>query len=130
MPTKSDNDLNNLILSLTRKDFEVRTFRVPGKGGQKVNKTSSGVEIIHRASGASGKCTETRSQHKNKQIALKRLTETPAFKAWLAATTRNLKTPLEIEKEVKESISDPKNIKTEIHVRKDEWKEVNPNELS
>jgi protein subunit release factor B len=40
-----------LIYSLTKKDFIVRTFRGSGPGGQKRNKTSSGVEIVHPSSG-------------------------------------------------------------------------------
>lgn len=101
------------ILSLTKKDFVVRTFRVSGNGGQKVNKTSSGVEIVHPASGAKGRCTDTRSQHQNKKIALRRLTETSTFKSWLYQVTRNLKTDSEIEAEVDRELNDPLITKVE-----------------
>jgi len=72
-----------LLFSITKKDFEVQTFRCGGHGGQKVNKTSSGVRIIHKESGAIGMSTSERSQHLNKKIAFKRLTESQIFKLWL-----------------------------------------------
>lgn len=120
----------DLILSLTKKDFVIRTFRVSGNGGQKVNKTSSGVEIIHPASGAVGRCTDTRSQHKNKHIALKRLTETASFKSWLYSVTRGLKTPREIEEQVKLELSDPDITITEIRESKDTWRRIDPKDLT
>ena len=44
-----------------------------GPGGQHVNKTMSAVRIVHPASGLSFNVSDSRSQHKNKQIALDRL---------------------------------------------------------
>ncbi len=72
-----------LILSVTAKDCELQTFRTGGPGGQKQNKTSSGVRWIHRASGARGECREERSQLQNKKVAWRRMTSTPEFQAWL-----------------------------------------------
>jgi len=43
--------MKNKLFSLTKKDFDIQTFRAGGKGGQKQNKISSGVRIIHRESG-------------------------------------------------------------------------------
>jgi protein subunit release factor B len=117
------------ILSLTKNDFIVRTFRPSGNGGQKMQKTSSGVEIVHPASGATARCTETRSQLQNRQIALHKLTETPEFKYWLHAVTRNLKTPLEIEAEVARELADPEVTITEVKKSKNEWVRVDPGEL-
>lgn len=71
-----------LLFSLTKKDFEIQTFRCPGKGGQNVNKVESGVRIIHTESGARSQSCEQRHQHQNKVIAFKKLMETPKFKAW------------------------------------------------
>jgi protein subunit release factor B len=71
------------IMSLSKKDFDVQYFRAGGKGGQKQNKTDSACRIIHRASGAVGECREERHQHQNKKIAFRRLTESRKFTLWL-----------------------------------------------
>lgn len=72
-----------LDFSVTIKDCVVQTFRCGGNGGQKVNKTSSGVRVIHPPSRAVGQATDTRSQLQNKTLAFHRMAESRAFKAWL-----------------------------------------------
>ena len=72
------------ILSLTKKDFEITHMRAGGPGGQHQNKTSSATRIVHRASGAVAEAREHRSQPQNTKAAFQRLTETLAFKKWLA----------------------------------------------
>jgi len=72
-----------LLFSVTKKDFDIQTFRCGGHGGQKVNKTSSGVRIIHRESGAVGESREERSQYQNKKLAFQRLVKDVKFKVWL-----------------------------------------------
>ncbi len=72
----------DLLFSLTKKDFIVQHFKASGPGGQKRNKTSSAVRIIHPASGARAEGKEERSQTANKKNAFKRLIETKEFKNW------------------------------------------------
>ena len=79
------------ILTLTRKDFEIQTFRSGGKGGQHQNKTDSGVRIIHKASGARGESRTDRSQLTNKKLAFQRLTESVEFKLWINAVVAELR---------------------------------------
>jgi protein subunit release factor B len=74
--------MRQLLFSITKKDFEIQTFRCPGKGGQNVNKVESGVRLIHRESGAVGHSCTHRHQHQNKVEAFQRLVETKEFKAW------------------------------------------------
>lgn len=54
-------------------EFQFETFRSGGKGGQHVNKTSSGVRAIHIPTGISVVCTEERSQFMNKKRAVERI---------------------------------------------------------
>jgi len=74
--------MGELLFSVTKKDCRWDYFRGSGAGGQKRNKTSSGVRCTHMDSGAVGKSDDTRSQHKNKRTAFIRMTETKRFKAW------------------------------------------------
>ena len=52
---------------------KVDRFRASGPGGQKRNKTESAVRLRHEASGLSAIAVESRSQHDNRQSALRRL---------------------------------------------------------
>lgn len=71
------------VLSVTLADCEVQTFRAGGPGGQKQNKTESGVRVIHHPSGARGECREERSQLQNKRKAFRRMAESDPFRAWV-----------------------------------------------
>src|SRR5579884_1137065 len=52
---------------------EVDTYRASGPGGQKRNKTSSAVRLRHPPSGLLVIAEESRSQHENRERALRRL---------------------------------------------------------
>lgn len=54
-------------------ECEVDLYRASGAGGQKRNKTSSAVRLRHKASGITAQASESRSQHKNRESALRRL---------------------------------------------------------
>lgn len=74
---------NKPWLSVTAAECKWDYFRVGGNGGQKVNKTSSGVRVTHPPSGAVGKSTDTRSQSQNRRIAWRRMADDPKFRAWI-----------------------------------------------
>ncbi|MHA1962534.1 MAG: peptide chain release factor family protein [Candidatus Thorarchaeota archaeon] len=70
------------LFSVTASDCRFDYFRGPGKGGQKRNKTSNAVRCTHKASGAVGVATDTRSQTQNKRLAFERMANSDVFKQW------------------------------------------------
>ncbi|MBL7131810.1 MAG: peptide chain release factor-like protein [Candidatus Omnitrophica bacterium] len=60
-------------LKIRERDFEEKFIRSSGRGGQKVNKTSSCVYLKHRPTGIEVKCQEERSQALNRFLARRRL---------------------------------------------------------
>jgi peptide chain release factor len=61
------------ILGLRPQDFDEVFARSGGPGGQNVNKVSTAVTLVHRPTGMSVTVQETRSQFRNRQLAIRRL---------------------------------------------------------
>ncbi len=60
-------------IDIRKDELKTDTFRAQGAGGQHVNKTESGVRFTHIPTGIVAESTDSRSQHKNREIALQRL---------------------------------------------------------
>ena len=90
---------DDVEINIRTEDLKVDTYRASGAGGQHINKTDSAIRITHIPTGIVVSCQTQRSQHQNKEYAMRML------KAKLAEVA---------EQQQKEKIEDIKGVQKEI----------------
>ena len=116
-------DTRERITILSKKDLDISYFCGSGAGGQARNKVASGVLIQHKESGASGRCSESRSQDQNKRKAFENMLKTPKLKMWLSRKLFEIRERESMEDQISRELEDPKKMKYEVKVD-GKWEEV------
>lgn len=110
------------LFSVKIEDCRVDNFTVGGNGGGGKDTSNTGVRVTHEPSGATGRATDTRSGHKNRVLAFRRMGESDTFVRWARAESARLLGQPTIDSQVEDAMA-PHNLKIEEKVG-GIWKEL------
>ncbi len=97
-----------------KSDLRIEYYRGSGPGGQKKNKTSSACRLTHVPTGIQAQCEDDRQQHKNREIAFRRL----AKKLTPLMTTKSTK---EISDRRIRNYHEPRNEVRDVRIPNKTW---------
>jgi len=117
-----------LLFRVVPEDFDRSAIRGSGPGGQHRNKVATGVRLRHRASGAVGEATNSKSRLQNQAEAFRRLRETPEWKAWYREMVFTTQGREPIAAEVERAMAD-RNIRTQVLDDHSRWVDVAVDDL-
>lgn len=113
-----------LLLSLTKDDFEITYFSGSGAGGQHRNKHQDCVRIKHKETGLIATGQDQKSLAENKKNAFMRLVNKEEFKMWMKVKTSEAVLEKRAEKPVHELLQEmmkPVHLKIEVKDENGNW---------
>lgn len=113
-----------LVLQVGPKDFTLRWYSGSGAGGQHRNKHANCCEIKHKASGATGRGTESKERQTNRRVAFRRLHESPKFQAWLRIAMAEACGQPTAQERADRVMARTQDFKTEAPDGRGGWKEI------
>lgn len=111
---------NNVVFSVTKKDFEVTWFSGSGGGGQHRNKHKNCCRLKHIDTGIIKVGTKHKERSSNQKDALTAMSKDAKFKAYCESKLREIEKGITIEQEIDEMMK-PENLLIQCKDENDNW---------